>query len=156
MRYWLFKTEPHEYSFADLERDGVAEWDGVTANPAQAQMRQMAEGDLCVIYHTGDERSAVGVAKVVSAPYPDPKADDEKIVVVDVQLVKKLPRPVSLSDFKADPAFAGWDLLRIGRLGVVPVPDPMWDRLLELSKSDGGAAPKATAAQIKNKRGNAK
>jgi predicted RNA-binding protein with PUA-like domain len=95
----------------------------------------MKKGDVALIYHTGDERAAVGVAEITSNPYPDPKEGDDKLVVVDLKPKKKLPTPVTLSDIKADPAFAGWDFLRIGRLSVVPVPDPMWSRIEELSKS---------------------
>jgi predicted RNA-binding protein with PUA-like domain len=98
----------------------------------------MARGDEAIIYHTGGERAAVGLAQVVSAPYADPAAGDDKLAVVDLKPGKKLTRPVTLDDIKADPAFAGWDLLRIGRLSVVPVPDAMWDRVLELAKGDGG------------------
>ena len=121
--YWLLKTEPHEYSFADLVRDGETPWDGVRNALAQKNMRAMAVGDPCLIYHTGDERAAVGVAQVTSDPYPDPKADDDKRVVVDLKPRKKLKIPITLSDFKADPAFADSPLVRQGRLSVVPLSD---------------------------------
>jgi predicted RNA-binding protein with PUA-like domain len=135
---WLLKTEPDCYSWAALERDKKTTWDGVTNALALKHIRSMSKGDEAIIYHTGDERAAVGVAQVVSAPYPDPAAGDEKLAVVDLKPKQKLTRPVTLDDIKADPAFAGWDLLRIGRLSVVPVPDAMWDRLLDLAKGDGG------------------
>src|SRR5687768_17151154 len=98
----------------------------------------MKKGDDAIIYHTGDEKSAIGVAKIVSDPYPDPSGEDDRVAVVDLKIVKRLPNPVSLSVIKADRAFAGWDLIRNGRLGVVPVPDPMWDRLMELTTDDSG------------------
>ena len=135
MARWLLKTEPDCYSWSDLVRDKKTPWDGVTNALALKHIRSMKKGDEAVIYHTGDERAAVGVAQITSDPYPDPKADDEKLVVVDVKPRRKLDTAITLSDFKADPAFAGWDLLRIGRLSVVPVPDGMWDRLMELSES---------------------
>ena len=135
MARWLLKTEPDCYSWSDLTRDKKTVWDGVTNALALKHIRSIKKGDEAVIYHTGDERSAVGVAQVASDPYPDPKAEDAKHVVVDLKVGKKLPTPVSLSDFKADPAFAGWDLLRIGRLSVVPVPETMWARLLELASA---------------------
>ncbi len=109
-------------------------WDGVTNALALKHIRTMAKGDLALIYHTGDQRAAVGIVEVISAPYPDPKAEDERHVVVEVKLKHKLARPVTLSDIKADPAFAHWELLRIGRLSVVPVPQAMWDHLLDLAK----------------------
>ena len=139
MAYWLLKTEPGSFAWDDLVRDGSAVWDGVSNAVALKHLRSMAKGDLALIYHTGDERAAVGIAEVRSAPYPDPKEQDERLVVVDLKPKSKLPRPVALPEIKADPAFAGWDFLRIGRLSVVPVPDKMWERLMELSR--GGAIP---------------
>ena len=136
MAYWLLKTEPDTYAWDDLARDKSAVWDGVANALALRHIRAMKKGDLALIYHTGDERAAVGIATVTSAAYPDPKADDEKLVVVDLKPKKKLKAPVSLNAIKADKTFAGWDFLRIGRLSVVPVPEPMWARILELSEED--------------------
>lgn len=136
MGKWLLKTEPDCYSWADLARDKKATWDGVTNALALKHIRTMKKGDLALIYHTGGERQAVGIAQITTAPYPDPKEEDEKLAVVDLKPVKPLKTPVSLDVIKSDPAFAGWDLLRISRLSVVPVPDAMWDRLEELSKSE--------------------
>jgi predicted RNA-binding protein with PUA-like domain len=130
---WLLKTEPGTYSWDDLVRDKRTTWDGVTNAVALKNIRAMTKGNPVIIYHTGDERAAVGVAEVASDPYPDPKAGDAKIVVVDLKPKMKLAKPVSLADIKADPAFAGWDLIRIGRLSVVPVPDAMWKRLETLA-----------------------
>ena len=138
MPRWLLKTEPDCYSWSDLERDRNTVWDGVSNALALKHVRSMNKGDEVLIYHTGGERAVVGVAQIVSTPYPDPAAGDERMAVVDVKPVRKLARPVTLSDFKADPAFAGWDLLRIGRLGVVPVPDAMWVRTMELAGDGAG------------------
>jgi predicted RNA-binding protein with PUA-like domain len=135
MAHWLLKTEPDSYSWDDLARDRKTAWDGVSNALALKHIRSMKKGDLALIYHTGDERAAVGVAEIVSDPRPDPKEDDERLAVVDVKAKKKLARPVTLSDFKADKAFQGWDLLRISRLSVVPVPEAMWKRIEELSAS---------------------
>ena len=134
MAYWLLKTEPGSYSFADLQRDKKATWDGVTNALALKHIRTMKKGDLALIYHTGGERAAVGIAEIASAPYPDPKEDDEKLVVVDLKPKKPLAAPVGLDVIKADKTFVGWDLLRIGRLSIVPVPDAMWKRILDLAK----------------------
>lgn len=136
MAYWLLKTEPDCYSWDNLAKDKKATWDGVSNALALKHIRTMKKGDLALIYHTGDERQAVGVAEVTSAPYADPKEDDEKLAVVDLKPKKKLARPVTLDEFKADKAFAGWDLLRISRLSVVPVPDTMWKRIEQLSTSE--------------------
>jgi predicted RNA-binding protein with PUA-like domain len=135
MARWLLKTEPDCYAWDQLVKDKKTTWDGVANATALKHIRAMKKGDVALIYHTGDERAAVGVAEITSNPYPDPKDGDDKLVVVDLKPKKKLTNPVTLSDIKADPAFAGWDLLRIGRLSVVPVPDPMWSRIEELSES---------------------
>ena len=133
MARWLLKTEPTTYSWDQLVKDKKTTWDGVANAIALQHLRAMKKGDAVLIYHTGGEKAAVGVAEVASAPYPDPNADDEKLVVVDLKPKKKLARPVTLAEIKADATFAGWDLLRIGRLSVVPVPDTMWARVEELS-----------------------
>ena len=133
MAYWLLKTEPDCYNWDDLKRDKKTVWDGVANALALKHIRSMKKGDQAVIYHTGKERQAVGLATIVSEPYPDPKEDDEKLAVVDIKIDKPLTQPVTLSDFTADPAFEGFDLIRISRLSVVPVPPNMWNRMLQLA-----------------------
>lgn len=135
MAHWLLKTEPDSYAWDDLARDKRTAWDGVANNTALLHLRAMKKGDDALIYHTGGERVAVGIAQIVSGPYRDPNEGDDRLVVVDLKPVRKLKRPVHLDEIKADKAFAGWDLLRISRLSVVPVPDKMWDHLLELSNA---------------------
>jgi predicted RNA-binding protein with PUA-like domain len=131
--YWLLKSEPAVYSYADLERDGATVWDGVANNAALIHIRSMRPGDQALIYHTGDERRAVGLAEVVSQPYPDPQLADPKLVVVDVRALRPLARPVALASIKADPFFADFALVRQGRLSVVPVSAAQWERLLALA-----------------------
>jgi predicted RNA-binding protein with PUA-like domain len=138
MAYWLLKTEPDCYCWADLSKDKKTVWDGVSNALALKHIRSMKKGDLALIYHTGDERQAVGIAEVTSDPYPDPKEQEEKLAVVDIKIKRALKQPVTLSDFKADKAFEGWDLLRISRLSVVPVPEKMWKRIEELSEEESG------------------
>lgn len=134
MARWLLKTEPDCYAWDDLARDKQTVWDGVSNALALRHIRSMRKGDEALIYHTGDQRAAIGVAQIASDPYPDPNADDDRVVVVKIRRGKKLKRPVTLSDIKADRTFAGWELLRIGRLGVVPVPPRMWERIQELAQ----------------------
>jgi predicted RNA-binding protein with PUA-like domain len=134
MARWLLKTEPDCYAWDNLVKDKRTVWDGVTNALALKHIRSMKKGDLALVYHTGDQRAAVGIAEIVTNPYPDPDQKDERLVVVDLKPKSKLEQPVTLSDIKADPAFAGWDLLRIGRLSIVPVPDAMWTRIEELAK----------------------
>lgn len=133
MGYWLLKTEPEVYSYADLLREGGTVWDGVTNNAALKHLRAIQPGDQALIYHTGDERRAVGLAEVTSAPYPDPRQDDPRLVVVNVRPLRLLPRPVDLATIKADPFFAGFALVRQGRLSVVPVTPEQWARLLAMA-----------------------
>jgi predicted RNA-binding protein with PUA-like domain len=134
MAYWLLKSEPDVYAYDDLVRDKKTEWDGVNNNTALMHIRAMNKGDLALIYHTGEVRAAIGIAEIISQPHADPLLDDPKRVVMTVKPKKKLKRPVTLVEIKADPAFAGWDLLRIGRLSVVPVPEKMWKRIEELAE----------------------
>jgi predicted RNA-binding protein with PUA-like domain len=133
MKHWLMKTEPSEYSADDLKKAGKAVWDGVANATALIHLRAMRKGDLVLIYHTGDEKCVVATAEVVRQAYPDPKLEDPKLVVVDLKWRSALASPVTLAQIKADAAFAGWDLLRIGRLSVVPTPETMFDRVIDLS-----------------------
>lgn len=133
MAYWLLKTEPREYSYHDLERAGRDVWDGVRNGLAQKNMRSMQPGDLAVIYHTGNERAMVGVAEVVSPPYPDPTAEDGSYVAVDVEPRGRLQRPISLAEVKEIPEFAEWELIRLPRLSVVPIRPEWWERLMVLA-----------------------
>jgi predicted RNA-binding protein with PUA-like domain len=114
--HYLLKTEPSEYSFADLERDRSTIWDGVTNPVAVKHLREMPKGAKLVIYHTGDERQAVGTATVVSVDASDPRNPR-----VEIKVGKPLARPVSLADIKAKKLFADSPLLRQGRLSVVPL-----------------------------------
>lgn len=131
--HWLLKTEPSEYGLDDLLRDKSTVWDGVANALALKHLREMRKGDRVLIYHTGKEKAVVGTALVASAPYADPHSDDDRLAVVDVRAGRRFARPVTLAAMRADPAFEGFDLLRLGRLSVVPVPRPAWDRIEELA-----------------------
>jgi len=135
MALWLFKEEPDHYSFADLRRDGKTLWDGVSNALARQHLRNVQKGDRVLCYHTGKEKAVVGVMKVTTGPRPDPAEDDPKAVVVEVTPVKELRRPVTLAEIKADPAFVGWELVRISRLSVMPVTEAQWRRIQELSEA---------------------
>jgi predicted RNA-binding protein with PUA-like domain len=130
-RHWVLKTEPSEYGFPDLVRDRRTRWEGVSNPVALKHLRSMLEGDDALIYHTGNEKAVVGLARVASAPYPDPK--NPKLVVVDVEPVKPLPRTVPLAEIKVEPAFAELGLVRVPRLSVVPVEPAQWKRLLAMA-----------------------
>lgn len=130
--FWLLKTEPTTYSFADLERDGKAVWDGVSSNAALKNIRAMQKGDLALLYHSGDEKAIIGLAEITSAPYPDPKQNDPKLVVFDLKPKKRLPNPVPLAAIKKQKSLADFDLVRIPRLSVMPVTAKQWDVLMKL------------------------
>ncbi len=135
MPYWLLKTEPSTYSFADLLKSKTATWDGV-ANPAALKnMRSMQIGDELFIYHTGDEKQIVGTAVVTKPAYPDPKLSNEKSVVINLRAGSPLPTPVTLAQIKSDKRFAGWDLIRLGRLSVVPTTANQWNTVMQLAKT---------------------
>lgn len=134
--YWLAKQEPsgpRGYSFDQLKKDKTTVWDGVHNNLALKHMREMKPGDLVIFYHTGSERQAVGIMQVTSEPYPNPKEDNKRFIVVDVKYKKSLKRPVTLDEIKSNKKFKDWELVRISRLSVMPVPKSIWDLILEIS-----------------------
>ena len=132
MSHWILKTEPSTYSFDDLVKQRTAVWDGVKNPLALKHLRGMQPGDEVLIYHTGDEKAVVGLARVTRAAYPDPKLKDPKLVVVDLKAGVKLATPVPLATIKADPVFKDLALVRMGRLSVVPATATQWQRLLRL------------------------
>lgn len=135
MAHWLFKEEPTHYSFDDLMKDKKATWDGVRNNLALKHMRSIKKNDLILYYHTGSEKAAVGIAKATSNAYADPKVKDPKIVVVDIIPMEKLKRPVTLAEIKANTKFKNFELVRISRLSVMPIPDTLWNEIMKMSKS---------------------
>jgi predicted RNA-binding protein with PUA-like domain len=138
MTAWLLKTEPGDYSYDDLERDGTTFWDGVTSAQAQLNMRAMRAGDTVVIYHSQTDKAAVGLGRVVRTPYPDPTDPAGKRVWVDVAAERRLRRPVTLTELKADPAFESSLLARQPRLSVVRLDD---EQLATIERRAGEAAP---------------
>ncbi|MGQ0714444.1 MAG: EVE domain-containing protein [Gemmatimonadaceae bacterium] len=126
--HWLLKTEPSTYSWDDLQREKTAVWDGVSNPVALKNLAAMKPGDDALIYHTGGERAVVGLARVTKAAYPDPKAKDPKLLVVEIASVRRLA-PVALADIKSDPLFKESPLVRQGRLSVVSLNDAQFQRL---------------------------
>lgn len=133
MEHWLLKTEPSKYAYQDLEREVRTTWDGVSNPVALRHLRAMKKGDQAFIYHTGDEKAIVGIARVVRAAYPDPRHGDAKLVVVDLEPVRRLPRAVTLAQVKADKRFVDFALARVPRLSVMPVTPVQWKLLLSLA-----------------------
>ena len=129
--HWLLKTEPSTYSWADLEREKTAVWDGVSNPVALRNLAAMKVGDDALIYHTGAEKAVVGLARVTRASYPDPKAKDPKLLVVELTPGKRLARPITLADIKGDSLFGDSPLVRQGRLSVVKLTDDQFRRLTQ-------------------------
>jgi predicted RNA-binding protein with PUA-like domain len=135
---WLLKSDPEHYSFFDLERDGKTVWDGIANNLALKNLRNVRRGDQVMVYHTGDERAAVGLAEAASDPYPDPKQKDPRLVVIDLQAKGKLARPVTLDEVKKSASLKSFDLVRMPRLSVMPVSDAQWNTLLAMAGKKSG------------------
>ena len=134
-RYWLFKTEPTAYSYDQLELEKRTVWDGVKNPLARKHLRAVTRGDLVLIYHTGNEKAVIGIAKAVSAPYPDPRTKDSAAPVVDLAPVKRLPRAVTLAELKARPALESFPLVRLPRLSVMPVASSEWAEIERLAEA---------------------
>ncbi len=136
---WLFKEEPTHYNFDALVKDKSTTWSGVKNPVAQKHLHAVKKGDRIFYYHTGDEKAVVGIAKALGNAYPDPDDATGKAAVVDVAPVKKLARPVTLKEIKADPSFKTFPLVRISRLSVMPVTDAEWARIEKMAERSGGA-----------------
>jgi predicted RNA-binding protein with PUA-like domain len=135
MARFLVKTEPSTYSFADLQRDRRTVWDGVSNPVALKHLATIRKGDTVVVYHTGDEKRAVGLAVAASDAYPDPKLKDPKRPVIDLAAQGPLPEPVTLAQVKADPLLKSSDLARLPRLSVMPLDEAQFERLLRLARA---------------------
>ena len=133
--YFLIKSEPDTYAFADLIRDKRTRWDGVRNFEARNNLRAMKSGDLLLFYHSGSGKEVVGLARVVREAYPDPGAADEDWSAVDVEAVKVFAEPVTLASIKSDTTLADMTLLRRSRLSVVPVSAAEFKRILALGKT---------------------
>ena len=130
---WLFKEEPTHYSYDDLVRDGKTSWTGVKNPLAQKHLRAVKKGDPIFFYHTGDEKSVVGIVKAAGDAYPDPADKSGKLYAVDVTPLKKLKTPVTLASIKADRRFASLPLTRMPRLSVMPVSDDDWRAIVAMA-----------------------
>ncbi len=126
MANWLFKSDPDVYGFQHLEKDKQTVWDGVSNHLALKHLRACKKGDRVLIYHSGEEKAIVGLAEVVKDPYPDPKQKDDRLVVVEIKALKRIPKPITLSEIKSRKEFADFLLVRMSRLSVMPVSDDHW------------------------------
>ena len=130
---WLFKTEPSAYSFQQLQKDKRTVWDGVKNNLALKHLSGIKKGDEVLIYHTGDEKAAVGIARALSGAFLDPAKKDPKLLVVEIEAVQALSRPVTLAEVKASAKLKGFDLVRLPRLSIMPVSEEQWKIIEEMA-----------------------
>ena len=130
---FLVKEEPSHYNYDQFAADRGTTWSGVRNPLAQKHLRGIKKGDLVFYYHTGDEKSVVGVAKATSDAYPDPDDATGKAHVVDLAPVKKLKQPVTLASIKADSFFRSFPLTYMSRLSVMPVSEAEWKRILKMA-----------------------
>jgi predicted RNA-binding protein with PUA-like domain len=131
--YWLVKSEPAKYAYADLERDGRTVWDGVRNNAAALHLKAMKTGDQVLYYHSQEGLAVVGVAEVVREAVPDQTDPAGRFVAVELKPVRALKRPVTLQEMKANPALAGLEMIRQGRLSVSPVRPEEWAAIQEMA-----------------------
>ncbi len=133
MAYWLIKSEPFKYSWEQFEKDGSTFWDGVRNYAARNNLRSMKKGDLAFFYHSNEGLAIVGIAKVIKEAYQDPTTEETAWVAVDFKPHKKIKRPVTLADIKANKALANMALIRLGRLSVQPVLEEEWDIVMQMA-----------------------
>ena len=133
MNYWLLKSEPDVYSFDQLMAEGETVWNGVRNNAARLHLRAMKAGDEALFYHSNIGKEAVGLCRISREAYPDPTDDSGQWVAVSVQPIRKLARPVTLAEMKAEPGLAEFQLIRQSRLSVVPVRDEEWALILRMA-----------------------
>jgi predicted RNA-binding protein with PUA-like domain len=131
MNYWLMKTEPGTYSWDDLVQDKKTTWDGVRNFQARNNLKAMKKGDLVFIYHSGDDKSIIGMAEITKEFFPDPK--DNEWAAVEIAHKKKLKKSISLSTIKSDKKLASMALVRSARLSVQPVKKEEFEYIIELS-----------------------
>ena len=136
MAYWLMKAEPNDYTFQDLENDGVAEWDGIHNHQAANNMRAMKKGDRAFFYRSLKNPAVVGIMEIAREAYDDPDDPKERFVLVDVAPVKPVKREVSLKEIKAEPKLAHLALVRQSRLSISPVDDKAWRLICKMAETD--------------------
>lgn len=136
MNYWLMKSEPNAYSWQDLTRDGHTHWDGVKNYQARNFMMQMKISDLVLMYHSIQDKAIVGIMKVIKEHYPDPSDSSKKFVMVDVEPVQMLTKPVTLADIKAAPLLQNIGLIKQSRLSVMPIMHEEWKEILQMSNTE--------------------
>lgn len=132
MNYWLVKQEPSTYSFEDFQKEKKTDWTGVRNYMARNFLREMKKGDNVLFYHSGEEKAVVGFATVSKAAFPDPTADDDAWVAVELKAGKKFKRPVQLTEIKAKPELANMLLVKNSRISVMSVTEDEYDQVVAM------------------------
>ncbi len=135
MKYWLVKSEPHKYSWDDLQKDGGTYWDGVRNYQARNNLRAMQVGDLVLYYHSNEGLAVVGVARVTKEAYQDPTTADDRWSVVDIEPVETLAAPITLGEMKQDKKLQDMVLIKQSRLSVMPVLKKEFDRIIKKGRA---------------------
>jgi predicted RNA-binding protein with PUA-like domain len=133
--FWLVKSEPAKYAFADLQRDGSTVWDGVRNNQAALYLKAMKVGDQVLYYHSQEGLAVVGIAEVSREAFPDPTDPSGRFVAVELKPARALARPVTLAEMKANPALAGMAMFRQFRLSVTPITPQEWDVIQKMAQA---------------------
>ena len=133
IKYWLLKSEPNAWSWENQVKDRTSMWDGVRNYQARNNLKEMKKNDLCFFYHSVTEKSIVGIVKVVREHYPDPTDKTGRFVVVDVKAIKKLKKPVSLDQIKANSRLQNIALIKQSRLSVMPLKKVEWNIIIKMS-----------------------
>lgn len=133
MNYWLMKTEPGTFSWDDLVRDKKTGWDGVRNFQARNNLKAMKKGDEAFIYHSNDDKAVIGIAKITKEGYPDPS--DNEWIAVEIAPVRKLKKPITLAQIKADKRLSNMVLVKASRLSVQPVKSEEFDLIVSLSEA---------------------
>lgn len=131
-QYWLVKQEPEKYSWSDFSKDRTTDWDGVRNYQARNNLSAMRKGDQVLFYASVSDKEVQGIATVQKTAYPDPTTEDDRWVAVKLKAGKKLPKPVSLAQVKAEPKLSEIALIKQSRLSVIPLRKPEFDRILKL------------------------
>ena len=134
-KYWLIKSEPSEWSWDDQVNAGASMWDGVRNYQARNNLKSMKLGDECMFYHSVNEKSVIGIVKVVKTYYPDPTDKKNQFVVVDVKSLKKLKKPVTLEQIKQNKNLQNIALIKQSRLSVMPLKKIEWDIIINISRT---------------------
>jgi predicted RNA-binding protein with PUA-like domain len=134
MNYFLVKQDPANYSFDDFQKEKKTDWTGVRNYQARNFLRDMKKGDEVLFYHSGDEKAVVGIATVSKTAFPDPTADDDAWIAVELKAGKKLKKPVTLADIKADPKLSEILLVRNGRISVMSLKPAEYDRIMKMAE----------------------